>query len=160
MGVVRFEVGKVDRSGAEFCALCFLTASSIVSRVANIDTKAAWPIVERRPCRWAFSCDKSRTERVSPRVLPGISIFRVARGPEPGILTGGVDDAIVAVVAAVDGAGAGVVAGTGADRAGVGCAGAGAGAGGDVTDVGDDVVTGTELGSGTKIHLIASDSAT
>ena len=43
-------------------------------------------------------------------------------------MTGGVDDAIVAVVAAVDGAD-------------VGCAGAGAVAGGDVTDVGDDVAT-------------------
>lgn len=53
---------------------------------------------------------------------------------------GDIDYAIVADVAAVDGAGASVVAGTGADGVGVGWAGAGACG---------NVATGTEFGSGT-----------
>ena len=100
---------------------------SVDSRVASIDTRAAYSIVSTRPWRWAYSRDASRIARVSQHILQGIftyplcSILRLTHG---GIGAGGVD---------ID-AGGGVAADAGAG-------GAGADAGG--------AVTGTDFGMGT-----------
>ena len=85
-----------------------------------------------RPWQWAYSRDASRSARVSPRVLPGISTYpscansRLTRG---GIGSGEFDIDVggVGVVDAGVGAGACTGVGVGAD-AGAGGTGAGAGA--------------------------------
>ena len=128
LGVGRSDACAVDRSGESLEAPCWRTIPLVASPFASIDIITAWP--NGRPWRWAYSRDASRSARVSPRVLPGISMYpsysnsRLTRG---GIGAGEFDVGV--------GGGSSVSA----------CA----GAGGVATGAGDGAATGTDCGMGT-----------
>ena len=138
LGVGRSYACAVGRSGESLEAPCWRTISLVASPFASIDTIAAWS--NGRPWRWAYSRDASRSARVPPRVLPGISTY--PSYPNSWLTRGGI--------------------GGGEFDVGVGGGGsvsAGAGAGGVSTGEGDGAATGTDCGVGTSISLGGSVGA-
>ena len=69
-GVGRPNACAAGRSGE---LPCWRTISCIALPFSSIDTMAAWS--NGRSCQWAYHRELSRSARVSPRVLPGISTY-------------------------------------------------------------------------------------
>ena len=123
LGVGRSNACAVGRFGESLEAPCWRTISLVASPFASIDTMAAWS--NGIPWRWAYSRDASRNARVSPRVLPGISIYpsysnsRLTRGGigagEFDVGVGGGDSVAAGVGAGEVAKGAGYGAATGTD---------------------------------------------
>ena len=72
-GAGRSDACAVGRSGESLEAPCWQTISLVAAPFASIDTIAAWSNGRRR--RWTYSRDASRSARVSPRALTGISTY-------------------------------------------------------------------------------------
>ena len=138
-----FDVGRSDacavgRSGE---APYWRTISFIGSPSPSINTMAAW--FNGRRWRWEYSRDASRSARVSPRVLSGISMYSSCA--TSGLMRGGIG--VVQFSIGVGGGGvvnAGVGAGAGAGvRVGAGARANGTGTGAGAARMGTCVGIGT-----------------